>query len=299
MMRVTVRVVGGLGNQLHGYAFGRAIAAQNGAQLCVDCASGYWNDPYQREFLLDAFPFLQINKAVVPASRAGRVAYKVLAKLQSMVSRFLPIEWKMVVEEPRPYGYRPEIHQAKYRFRPTFHGYWAAYCYYEEIKAQLRHELTPPKPEHPAVVRVLDEISANESCALHWRSYVEEQHVTHPSLARYYQEAVALVRKRHPLVRFYVFSDNYAMARKTLASLGDDLVYVELPEAVGNRQSLNDFYLIYACKHKIIGDSTFSWWAAWLSDQDEKFVIAPSGLSPWGDDWTPPTWTSIPIQFQE
>jgi hypothetical protein len=210
-----------------------------------------------------------------------------------MASRFLPLEWRLVVEEPRPYRYRPDIHKAEYRCSPTFMGYWATYRYYEEIKSQLRQELTPPRPQHPAVLRMLDEITATESCALHWRSYVEEQHVAHPPLANYYKNAVALVREHHPAVRFFVFSDNYTLARQALTSFDGDLTFVELPEAVGNRQSLNDFYLIFACKHKIIGDSTFSWWAAWLSDHEDAMVVAPKDLSPWGLDWPLPHWHSI------
>lgn len=80
MKQVTVRVIGGLGNQLHCYAFGRAIAEQNGAELQVDCESGYWADPYQRIFLLDEFPYLRMNKLAVPTTRSGRFVNKALLR---------------------------------------------------------------------------------------------------------------------------------------------------------------------------------------------------------------------------
>ena len=295
MKRVTVRVVGGLGNQLHCYAIGRAIAEHNGARLCVDCESGYWADPYGRAFLLDEFPHLWLNKADVPASSIGKVVRRVLTKAKSAVGQFLPIEWRPIVVEPRPYRYRPEIHNARYRVNPYLIGYWATYRYYDEVKEQLLKELSPPRPQNPAILRTLEVISSAESCAIHWRSYTEESHVDHPSLAMYYEAAVAFVRSRHPSVRFFVFSDNHTLAKKALVNLGDTISYIDLPEAVGNRQSMNDFYLMYACKHAIIGDSTFSWWAAWLSDKVGKTVVAPGGISPWGIDWAPSNWKSIPI----
>lgn len=175
MKQVTVRVIGGLGNQLHCYAFGRAIAEQNGAELQVDCESGYWADPYQRIFLLDEFPYLRMNKLAVPTTRSGRFVNKALFALKSRVSRYLPLGLRPVVVEPKPCRYRPEIHRARYHVNPYFIGYWATYRYYEQVKLQLRHELLPPRPDHPVVLRMLDEINSVESCAIHWRSYVEEK----------------------------------------------------------------------------------------------------------------------------
>ena len=47
--------------------------------------------------------------------------------------------------------------------------------------------------------------------------------------------------------------------------------YVNNSEADGYME----VYLISKCKNLIIANSTFSWWGAYISDNDEKLVVMP------------------------
>ena len=295
MARITVRLVGGLGNQLHCYAFGKALAAYQNVDVRFDCDSGFWADTYGRCYLLDRFHYIVLNQKKTPQTVGGRWLYRLHIKIAGMLSPRLPLVLRPFVIEPTPQRYREDILTKRYLFNPYFMGYWASYRYCEGLEQRLRSELQPPRPAHPGVLEWLDKIRNSQSCFIHYRSYREEINGNHPPMANYYRKAIALVADRVPDVRFFVFSDHHNSARAELSAIDRDLEFVEIEQSAGDVNSLNDFYLMYACEHAIIGDSTFSWWAAWLSDRKSKIVAAPNGLSPWGDDWAPPNWIKLDL----
>lgn len=297
---ITIRINGGLGNQLHGYAFGRAVASNCKAVLKLDVESGYWNDPYNRVNLLGQFPSIKVCNNPFPLkSRLAPIFFKCILKLRAYYSRLLPVPLKSVVVENRPPRYQRDIHRARYFGDTYFIGYWASYLYYQDIENDLRQELKPPVPVDSSAIEMLKKINSVKSCFIHWRSYNEEKGVGRSSLRAYYKNAINLVSAKYSDVVFFVFSDDPAAARNEIEFPGRKLIYVDLPSAKGNLQSLADFYLMYACNHAIIGDSTFSWWAAWLSEQNGKIVVAPRGLSPLGEDWVPPHWIPLDMNRSE
>jgi hypothetical protein len=70
-----------------------------------------------------------------------------------------------------------------------------------------------------------------------------------------------------PDATFVVFSDDIKWCKENFKH--DKLIFIE------NEYDYIDLYLMSLCKHNIIANSSFSWWAAYLNTNSNKKVIAP------------------------
>jgi hypothetical protein len=84
-------------------------------------------------------------------------------------------------------------------------------------------------------------------------------------------EIAAMVAPAKPL--FFVFSNGMDWARKILSHLEETFVFVEDND---NDSGAIDMFLMSRCRHFIISNSSFSFWAAMLSKRShDKIVIMP------------------------
>ncbi len=49
--------------------------------------------------------------------------------------------------------------------------------------------------------------------------------------------------------------------------------FVDIPDARVN--PVIDMQLMSLCDHQIISNSTYSWWAAWINNNQNKVVVSP------------------------
>jgi hypothetical protein len=68
---------------------------------------------------------------------------------------------------------------------------------------------------------------------------------------------------------FIVSSDNIEFAKKIMPQNLTNIIFLE------GEPYYIDFFLLSLCKHNIISNSSFGWWAAWLNKNPSKTVIAP------------------------
>jgi hypothetical protein len=109
-----------------------------------------------------------------------------------------------------------------------------------------------------------------ECCALHVRrgdylNYPKQ----HPVMTtEYYEKAISKLSALTNLTKIFVFSDDLDWCRKNLTD--------GRCEFMDGNSDIVDFHTMTLCDHFIIGNSSFSWWSAWLGEAPNKIVISPS-----------------------
>ncbi len=273
---VVVRLQGGLGNQLFQYAFGRAMAIRSGVDLVLDTVAGFPRDPYRRSYALAP---LAVKCDTLPESRAfaspgGRLS----VRLGRSLAQLVPLGQRRYVYESDAACWDPAVSNLRIQRRTYFDGFWQHEEYFRDARDRLLEELSLRSPPADACRAVAERLSQPESVAIHVRClrHVKAGSSDGPRLEidpGYYDRAIALVTERIPDPKFFVFSDDPAWARQHI-SCGRRCEYL-----AGGWADHEELWLMSRCRGFIIGNSTFSWWAAWLAQATDLLVVAPrSGL---------------------
>jgi hypothetical protein len=159
-----------------------------------------------------------------------------------------------------------------------FDGYWQDRRFFSLIEDRVRQTFAFHRKLPVIAQRLLEQIRDSTAIAVHVRrgDYV---HNLRTAAAHnicdlnYYQTAIYLLREEVRDARFFVFSDDISWCRRNLDMCGSDVVFVETSELAVLHIDLE---LMKNCRHFVVANSSYSWWAAYLGSAPGKFVVAPS-----------------------
>lgn len=261
---IIVRLIGGLGNQMFQYACGLAAAERHHVPLKLDIRG--FDEQKLRRFNLDHF---QISAPIAKPTELPTIA-----QIRSPLVRILP--WWY-----RPGGYtivRDYLTGFDQKVFTTgnkayLDGYWQREKFFTDITERLRPEFTLREPLDAVNHKLVTAMHQEQSVSLHVRrgDYVANS-LYATCTTKYYQQAIEHLSSRHQGLKLYIFSDDPAWVQANLTT--------KLPtEYVTHNQGQDDYkdlVVMSQCRHHIIANSSFSWWAAWLGNDPSGIVIAPN-----------------------
>lgn len=273
------QATGGFGNQLYNYAIGFALAQQYGDELTLDISS-YKFSP--RPFVLDQMTISGTVSSIFPPGRDTRLSRMTARALRILATnRHGRCRWiKESANTRNQFG----SYDFSYKASLYLEGYWQHYRYFDDYRDLLCKELQLKEEFISAPCRrLIEQGAAENSVAVHIRrGDYEAAWVLDDS---YYHKAFAFMNDRLENPRYYIFCEDIPYVKTH---------YGYLPETtfVTGEFSLSDmeeFWFMSRCRHQIIANSTFSWWAAYLNTNPGKLVAAPEYMH-WGRDYYPADW---------
>jgi hypothetical protein len=296
---IVVKLQGGLGNQMFQYAAGRELQRRNGGDLVLDLT-----------LLLDRFPR---NNVVFRNYDLDIFRIQPRLTLLSQLSRRLPIPLlylhtaSTLVRLQDCVGFqhhivdtikfREEVLEA--RGNVYLDGYWQSPKYFVGSEATLRREFEVKQPLSDAGERVAAQMASTDSICVNVRraDYVTLQASsdTHGFMGKeYYDLGIEKIAPQLKTPHIFVTSDDVEWCRENLQ--------FEYPTTIlGHEYKGYKFgeylTLMSRCKHFLISNSTFAWWAAWMNPSPDKIVVCPKK---WfrdskidSSDLIPPEWIRV------
>lgn len=262
---IVVRLVGGLGNQFFQYAFARKLQTCGKEVVCdLD-----WFD--ETELVHGKYQLDRYATVVRACTDEERRRLK-----KGIRQSFLDYEPGRIHETGTRYyetdnQFYPNLLQCDDAF---LQGYFQSEKYFLDIRELLLRELSLKEFGGGQNAEYLGRIRTENSVSVHIRrgDYLNSEDIYGGICTeQYYLSAIRYFKAQVSGAEFFVFSDDIAWCRQLLNGVS----HVTFVDVNTNTEGYNDLHLMKSCRHNIIANSSFSWWAAWLNQCENKIVISP------------------------
>lgn len=255
---------GGLGNQLFEYAFARTKQLEaKDKELIINT---YLFDNYQFD---DSLRYFNLPKDIIYIKKSRK-----FIRLISEFHRFIGHEGIYKTLSPvgiyiwRLNKYKKIDCRRKYN---VIYGYFQTEKFFNKYSEKIKSELKI-NPQHNISSYYDQIVNSNSVCVHVRRGDYCQQNIVICDLT-YFEKAVSIIKSKVDNPEFFVFSDDINWVKDNFKIEGMNYVDEDLKD-------YEELSLMYSCKHFIISNSTFSWWAQYLSENDNKIVIAPEKWMP-------------------
>lgn len=277
---IAVNINAGLANQMFHYAFGRGLIAK-GLNVCYDLTNfkprKQWS--FEDISLRDAFPNIEIKQ--MPEGHFKWVCTentnqnKIVKKLAKYMRAFHNVVGDETYITESSYAYLEGM-EKKATKNCIYKGFWQSEKYFKHCEDDVRIQFTFLPFDEASNIEAARKMASENSVAIHLRKgkdYLQSELMGKGlCTADYYMSAIDYMRNHVDNPIFYVFTDNPQWVKDNLPRF--DYILVDWNNVSGKR-SFRDMQLMSCAKHNIIGNSTYSWWGAWLNPNSHKIVIGP------------------------
>ncbi|MCP4179885.1 MAG: alpha-1,2-fucosyltransferase [bacterium] len=286
---IVMTLIGGLGNQLTGYAFAKALSIELDQDL-------YFDDSYLKKIeknnnlddLYGLRHFTAENRMINDDTYRKQLTFfwGFWGKVYRKLYKIIPLRFKKIIIEDS-FQFNPKLLNLKKRDLYFMYGYWPAYKYWFKYSDTIRKELAFKEDIYDETKNDADLILKTKfSVSIHIRrgDYEKKPEVNkvlgNVCTDRYYTESINYISDKIDNPHFFLFSDDIEWVKKHF-SINHEATYIDTHSlSIDNKDGhhddgYKDMYLMSLCKNNIVANSSFSWWGAWLNNNNGKIVVCP------------------------
>ena len=275
---ICVKIQAGFGNQLFQYAMGYSLSKSTGQELVLDIS---FNRYYQLKHKLHMKSPKMFSQCYLVNLRLeeGKFLGSPLKHWHQFIRRkqkknTISVNGKKLQMRIEDFAHCREYQKDLLTNIPKegvyLEGFWQNYQYFEDVKEDLQKIFNPNYKFNQSVLRIMNEIKRCNSVGVHIRrgDFIKlgwNQEID------YYINGISMMQSYVKDCVFFIFTDDKKWAREQFRNSEKTFIV----EFESNQQDLDEFFLLKNCKHHIISESTFGWWAAYLNLNPNKIVIVP------------------------
>tara|TARA_B100001250_G_scaffold375136_1_gene362481 strand:- start:365 stop:1294 length:930 start_codon:yes stop_codon:yes gene_type:complete len=303
-----IRISNGLGNQLFMYASAYAIAKTLNRKLFIDNESGFYSAKNISKYLLNNFSItseITSNKNKFN-SLYGYCKRKFLLKTDIYRKKKLfYIENKNINKIT---NFNTDYENQLFNNDLFVEGYFETEKYFIDYKDLIIKEFEFKNKHLYKNTSYLSDIGKSNSVALCIRQnrFIEGKKNSNLENRRkswnftleqieYINKSVQLIKSKVNDPKFFLWSNDF----NNLESKFFNFKYQSINFSNMNNntdKSILGLYLLTQCKHYVVTTSSFNWWGAWLSPNQNKIIIRPSNFKNFtvnNKDLWPKKWLSF------
>jgi len=258
---------GGLGNMLFQIAATKSLSIDNK----TDCS----------------FPNLHSHLHYLNSDATYNPSLKHGSEYMSMLKNLNvnPTTTSNVVRYPFTYVQSPPFDR-----NVIIEGFFQSEKYFVHNREAILEFIKAPLEIMETIHEKYSDIVNGKSTSIHVRRGDYVNHPNHHPVQslEYYNNAIDSLKDKTD--NFVVFSDDIEWCKNNLKT--DGIIYID------NEKDYIELYLMSLCDNNIISNSSFSWWGAWLNQNNKKIVVGPkqwfgSSITHDDSDILPESWIKI------
>ena len=300
-----IRISNELGNQLFMYASAYGISKEINRDLFIDDTTAYDSNKNISKYALNNF---NISSEVASGnlkfqSLSGYIKRKLLIKTDFLRKRkFFYIEKK---DDHKQTNFNNDYKNILFNNDLYVEGYFESEKYFVKCRDQIINEFKFKNSDlyknNPYFKNLIQSNSvaicvrqnrfiegknnnSDENKKKSWNFTLEQ--------IKYINNSAKIIKSKISNAKFFLWSNDFTNLQSELFNFSFQSINLSNINDNSDKRILS-LYLLTQCKHYILTTSSFNWWGAWLSSNENKIIIRPSSfknftinnLDLWPDNW--------------